>query len=1305
MQDMRWPILFCACLICIISGTARGQNPEIRFHNLGIREGLSHSLVYSMAEDSLGFLWFGTQDGLDRYDGYEFKTYFKGSGNRHPSDSWVQDLYIDSHDQLWIWYQGSGFERFDPHTETFYPYRPDSLDPGSISSNTYPSGQTLRYSVFYEDREGTLWIGTNRGLNRYDRGKDIFHSIRHDPDDPGSLSDDRIISITGDGEGNLWIATYHGLNRFNPSTGKIDRLDCSTEPGGILKDSIITCLFVDNDHTVWAGTIFSGLHIIEHIFSDSMKVTRLLEEPLNPNHVPGIYTIVRTSPGDMLVGSNHGLYRVTKSEGSYSAALFEETRNIKIFHILEDMHGYVWAGSDANVRRGLFRVHPDLQTVETFIGDVQSPYAFNGKKLQFIHQSRTGLLWIGSEKDGVYRVDLNAKKFKSIDHYPERGLYISDDEVYSIYENEERELYIGTKTELNMIDLKNGSWKGFGNEYNLKKDLTYEYSKQLPAKLIGVIKEAPDGKLWLGPFDYKVSLYDPLRELFLCFHQNEGDPASFRAWSLRSICVTLDGHVYFGATEAGLCRLKSDGYSFEYFPVVQTGNSHGTNDVHIQYIYEDSDSILWMGTFNGGLNRFDPRTGRFRHFVHDPSDPASLSNNRVKCILEPEIYGEDILWIGTNNGGLNKFDKRAETFTAYTMREGMPSNAVHGILEDRVGNLWLSTNRGLVQFDPVTEEINIYTTEDGLVGNEFNEGAFFKNREGVMYFGGTNGVTYFLPEEIRENPYYDAPVVLTSFRLSGTSVLPGDTVNGRVVLEKSIQYTDEIRLTHRDRFLSFEFASLDFIAPNKLKYRYMLEGFEDDWNEVNAGQRIISYTNIPSGNYTLKILGTNSDGVWSRSPTLITIEMIPPFWETFWFKLVIVAFILLILLSIIQVRTRLLKNQKRMLEQEVEERTRDLKEANRLLELKQEEIVKQSEKIAHQRDNLSEQNKVLEDQKSEIQLMAERLHESDQMKLRFFTNISHEFRTPLTLIMGPTEKLMQYKNYGDAPKIKRELDLIYRNERRLFRLINQLLEIRRVETGNLKLEVSRDDLIAYLKSIYELFLPYAEKKEVDFRFRTDLPELIIYFDTDKIEKVFYNLLSNAFKYTPKRGRVLMHIGKTTRNGREMVGISVTDTGPGITPEVLPHIFDRFFQITNRHRSGKISSGIGLSLSRDLIEKHCGEIEVTSDGKSGTSFMVYLPLKEDCYKPEEIMGESGGNVSMEYINSMIETYDYYLNDQYDAPLVGEDLFRILVVEDNLDMQKYLYNELTESYNVLLAQNGREAMEISRGNGRARILQTA
>jgi signal transduction histidine kinase/ligand-binding sensor domain-containing protein/AraC-like DNA-binding protein len=1244
--------------------TLQGQRSEIRFHHLGVDDGLSHSLLNSVDEDSLGFLWFGTQDGLNRFDGYEFRSYYKGVSPRTPSDSWIKGMYMDSHNQLWIWYNGSGLERYDPVSETFRRYKADPDKPGALSSDISASDNII-YDDFCEDSEGDLWIGTEHGLNRYHREEDTFEVFLHDPGQTGTLSHNQINSITEDSKGSLWIGTPEGLNRMDRRTGEVQRF--LEHPGSDthLNSHIITKIFCHPDGSLWVGTTRGGLNIIQDPYAETLQVTHLITTPLNPHLEPTVYCMIRTSGGMMLAGTENGLYVIEAEGKGYRERLIPESRGIRITSLLEDSRGYIWFGSSHLSENNLFLLSPDLQQVEAFFYEEPDPYIFEGGRVQFLHESRTGLVWIGTEKNGLYWVDLNARQFRTIDNYPERGYYISDNEVYSIFEDKEQNLYVGTKKELNLINLRTGEWYGFNNQYNLKRNITYEYDSDLAAGVISVIREQPDGSIWMGSFDYKVSLYDPERERFLNFHYHPGDSASFLPWSLRSICVTRDRQVYFAAMGYALCRLREDGLSFEYFPVVETGDPTGTNDDMIQYVYEDRGGILWLGTLKGGLNRFDPNTGRFMHYISDPDDPASLSNNRVKCILEPEIYGEDILWIGTQNGGLNKFDRSTGTFRSFVMQDGLPSNTIHGILEDKVGNLWLSTNQGLVQFDPVTEIVsNIFTVEDGLVGNEFNEGAFFKNRDGIMYFGGTNGLNYFNPEEIKQKSTYSAPVVITGFSLSGTPVLPNDTINDRVVLERSILFTDEITLTHKDRFISFTFAKLDFSAPKKVKYRFRLDGFEEQWNEVDASQRYISYTNLPSGNYRLLLAGTNSDGILSDE-TVLTLNILPPFWQTTWFRLLIGLVILMIFLLILQVRTQILENQKRLLIEEVEARTKDLKEANRLLER----------------------------QKDEIQGMAQKLHESDQMKLKFFTNISHEFRTPLTLIMGPTEKLLSRERYDDVHSVKQELELMHRNQRRLYKLINQLLEVRRVEAGNLKLTVAEDDIAAYLETIYRLFMPYAEKKQIEFRFESLPSSLRMLFDADKIEKIFYNLLSNAFKYTPVKGNILFQLDTVEEDEKEYLRVCVRDSGPGIAPEHLPHIFDRFYQITKKHHAGRFSSGIGLSLSRDLIEIHHGRIEAES-GIEGTCFSVYLPLDRGIYTLDEILEESDTDPTMEYISSMLETYEYTGASHADKPLVGEVMFRILVVEDNLDMQKFLYDQLSEQYHVTLAQHGKEGLELCR-----------
>ncbi|KPL11015.1 MAG: hypothetical protein AMS26_20920, partial [Bacteroides sp. SM23_62] len=1208
MSRVKFQTLLCLAVISLAVGA---QDPYIRFHKLGLEDGLSHSLVLSFIEDDLGFLWFGTQDGLNRYDGYTFKVYHAGKTNRTPSKNWIMDIYQDHFSQIWIFYQGNGLDRFDPLLETFHSYKPDSLTPGSISSDSYPGSGVFNYAVFYEDADSNLWIGTDRGVNKYLREDDCFEYFRHDPEDAYSLSNDRIITITGDHENKLWIGTDNGLNRFDPKTGRSIRFLPDAADPNTLIDSTITCIMVCEDSCVWVGTENGGLHIIEHAYDEDYRIVNLIGEPLNVNLVPSIYKIYNTRRGYMLVGSSQGLYRINRVEGFFQASLFRDTRNIHIDHIIEDPSGNIWVASRQNLRNSLFRLDPDLKRIENFSFDEKDPYSYGGGKVMFMNISRTDLLWISAEKHGLYMVDLNAKKFHTIDEIPRNNIRLDDKEVYAIHEDGMGNLYVGTKSGLNRLNLKEQTVMSFHNKQEIISGISYQYSNRLPAELIGTIAETRDHKLWLGSFDYKISLYDPVNERFLNFHHNEQDEKSFLGWSLRSICISADDRVYFGGTSDGLSYLNDDGRTFSYYPVTSSGDPAGTNDSWINVIYEDRGGILWIGTLRGGLNRLDPETGEFTHYMNDPSDPNSISNDLVKCILEPEIHDPECLWIGTN-GGLNKFDRNSGSFSLYSVEEGMPGSTIHGILEDKRGMLWLSSNQGLILFDPLTENIRVYTVEDGLQGNEFNEGAYFKNEDGILYFGGTNGLNYFNPNEIRDNPH-DATPVITDLRIYNQPVMALDSIGKRVILGKSILHTDEIYLTHKDKVISFEFTSLHFIAPAKLKYRYMLEGFDEDWNPVPSGQRFAHYTNIPSGDYTLRIYSTNSDGVWSDEPASLAIHVLPPFWETVWFKALIGIVIIALFLAVMSIRTQVLKHQKKMLTLEVEERTWELKEANRTLQDQQNEIISQSDKIAQQRDNLSNQNKLLENQKVEIQAMAEKLHESDQAKLRFFTNISHEFRTPLTLIMGPTENLLKKEDYSDPKTVREDLSLIYRNEKRLYRLINQLLEIRHVETGTLKLSVKQNDIVGFLHEIHGLFKPLASRKNIDFRFVSELESIPIFFDADKIEKILYNLLSNAMKYAPEGGTVTISVTIVERpGGKEMLSISVADNGPGIAAEHIPYIFDRFYQVS-RSQPEYSSSGIGLSLSKELVEKHYGEITLQSEPGKGTVFDVYLPVSPDIYK--------------------------------------------------------------------------------------------
>ena len=1283
---MNSVIKILAFLTLFSAQLLKAQQNQITFEQLNISDGLSHSLLAAIAEDKNGFMWFGTQDGINRYDGYNFKVYQPGRGPRTPIASWVNKFYLDREDQLWITYQGKGINRLDTRTEMFYQYLADPNKPGSITDIQVQPMNIYISNVFYEDALNNLWVGTQGGLNIYHRETDTFTGYINEPGDSLSLSDSGIISLDGDSKGRIWVGTKNGLNLLDPKTGKCKRF-MKADNLNSLNDSSISTIFVENDSTIWVGTPMGGLNLIQ--FPDDpkrLKISNFLTRSIIKYEEATINIIYKTRTGKILVGMFGGLYEISPSNSGWNVIPFEKTLYQSIEKLTEDHEGNIWTGS--RLSKNLYRFNPEMTICEEISMLALSSGESKLIKAQFLYISRTGILWVGTEKDGILKADLNSKAFHLLGGNNSKGPKLANQEIYSIFENSRNELFVGSKGGLDVIDPVTKKVKNYRPDRENPKNITYTNTNKIPGSIIGVIQQQKDDKIWLGFFDYKVSIFNPLTQNFQTFHHNPNDPNSFKIWSLRTICITRSNEVYIGGTGIGLAHFNPKEQNFNYYPVSET-NEGGTSDSWINTIFEDSEGILWIGTSIGGLNRFDPKNGAFKHYKHNPSDKTSLGNNMIKSILEPKIHGKDILWIGTH-GGIQKFNKKTGTFESFDKSNGLPSNTIHGLLEDQNGDIWISSNKGLACFDPVTLNIRNYSFEDGLQSDEFNEGAYFKNNKGIMYFGGVNGITWFDPALIKNNPY-DAMPVITSFSLFNIPVLPLDTIRKRTLLNTNVCAQKEIVLNHKDRIFSFEFSSLHFVSPMKTKFRYILEGFETNINEVDATKRFASYTNIPTGEYTFKVWATNNDGKWSPLPAMVKITMLPPFWERLWFKSLLVLTILTLFIAILAIRTRILQKQKDHLKTQVEERTRDLKKVNSELEIHQSEIVQQNEKIAMQRDNLEEQYHVLEKQKEEIQNMAQKLHESDELKLRFFTNISHEFRTPLTLILGPTESLLSKESYSDTLRVKESLTLIYKNEKRLFRLINQLLEIRRIETGSLKLKVKEEDMVPFILSITELFEGLAKKNNINFNFISESESLKFLFDADKIEKILFNLLSNAFNHTPNGGAIIVFLEQTEIEKRIWIKISVTDTGKGISEKHLPFIFDRFYQLSTKSETGQISSGIGLSLCKDMIEKHKGKISASSEPGKGTTIEVLIPLEEGIYGKEEIIEETEGSSILNYSRSMLDI-DIPAPDETRTGIQTAtiDSFRALVIEDDPDMQKYLANELATEYHVNVASNGQEGL---------------
>ncbi|HVV03603.1 MAG TPA: ATP-binding protein, partial [Puia sp.] len=612
-------------------------------------------------------------------------------------------------------------------------------------------------------------------------------------------------------------------------------------------------------------------------------------------------------------------------------------------------------------------------------------------------------------------------------------------------------------------------------------------------------------------------------------------------------------------------------------------------------------------------------TGRFRHYVNEAGNPASLSNNNVISIKEDS---RGLIWVGTREG-LNVFNKKEGDFTIFRRGDGLPDNAILNILEDNDHQLWLSTPNGLsrvtVRVDPQTGHVTCrYTNYDqtyGLQGKEFNENAALKTGTGELIFGGGNGFNIFDPQKLRASPHH-SQLIFTDLQVFNKTVGIGEKLNGHVILPQSITESRQITLRPNENVFSIGFAALDFLDAQKVKYAYMLEPFNKDWL-VGDGRRAV-YTNLDPGDYTFKVRSADEDGSWNEQVLELNIKILPPFWKT---PLAYILYSLLLIGALLLARHILLQR-------------------------------------AAMRFALAQERKE-----------AHRLHELDMMKIRFFTNVSHEFRTPLSLILTPLDKIIQHT---DDPARKAQFNLIHRNARRLLNMVNQLLDFRKLEVQELRLNTSKGDIIRFIKELSYSFADIAEKKNIDFSFREATPSLCAFFDPDKMERIIFNLLSNAFKFTPEGGEVEVVLNF---NDGTLI-LKVRDTGIGIEKDKQEKIFERFFQNEIPGSMVNQGSGIGLAITWEFVRLHNGTIKVESEPGEGSCFTVTLPV---VIAEEEVAGPVAA-----------------------APLEEEKKGKkskkqtVLLVEDNEDFRFYLKDNLREYFNIQEAVNGKEGWQKTLGS---------
>lgn len=1239
--------------ILLIAAYAQGQSiPGEAFASISTAQGLSNSTVNCMIQDQQGFLWIGTNYGLNRFDGYTFETFFHvPNDKRGILRNSIRSLFEDSRGNIWILFTDGGASVYDPHRRAFTNYLAFTAEHSGTTD--YFFKDFVGGTFIVEDLQGDVWIGTMSGICRYEAASGQFRRYLANKPDKSNI----ITTLCIDDDGTLWAGSQNGLWEYQRQTDNFVRHIYDPIQDNAPNRNAVSSLMPGASGNVWVGTRGRGLL---RLYRNKGQIR--FDNLHKKYGITGswdflaVNSIVPMPDGALTLATGDGLLYLESPKDS--SCRFQVWRpdekpdagsdRSSISTLFQDSRGNLWFSCQGNswmIRAGA----PEIRPVA-----IKLAPPISGIKSTVILEDRTGVLWFGTSRSGLYKYDLNRKAF-----YLRRQLFRDNQEV------DIRSVYAISRVSPNRVYI--GLANGFAEADLSLKTLVYQGFKPASArhpsaKTVGTIYPASDGQVWLGYYDGQISRFDPASGQFVHYQPATASQHYFGFWSPRNMIEDRQGRIWIAASQ-GIARYEAAADTFVYFRT-DPGNPNALMPGMVWSLYRETEKdndTLWVGTASGGLYALNTLTGELRQYANNPADPYSLPDNHVKVIARSPTDRDSILWLGTSSG-LCKFNTRTHRAYLYQTDNYKAMNSILSIVPDERGNLWLSTMQGLSCFHIATGTFRLYSSLQGLPDVEFNPHSCWKDSTGHICFGSNNGIVYFHPDSIFPNPF--APeVTLTNFRVFNRKVEVGDTLNGQVVLPRDIRFLKRIVLRASNNDFTIEFSGLHFAAPEAIQYAYKLENYDTDWKNTNGANRSATYTNLPPGIYRFVVKAANQDGLWCSQPASIEIQVLPPWWKSLWFRILLVIIFTSMLYIWATLRTKRISLRKQELEHQVAEQTQSLRKANGELEL----------------------------QKSRIEQMAEQIHQADQLKLRFFTNISHEFKTPLTLILGPAESLMNVPEVKSNTLLERKINLILKNGQRLLRLINQLLEIRSMETGQARLRQVRGDINAFVGEIVVLFQDIALQHNLHIAFTDHRQPLEMDFDPDKIEKVMYNLLSNAVKYTPAGGKIKVGLG--IDNNR--LTIQVEDTGIGIPPEYLPHIFDRFFKAEGPEgQNVQLSAGIGLSITKDIVEMHGGSIEVKSEPGVGTQFRVHLPLSESKTSGTSIEDTAAQLV---YTRSMLEG-ETIAAPQARSPLPEPSTHTdarhtLLLVEDNSELMSFLIEGFSPIFNVIAAPDGMKGREIA------------
>ncbi len=1074
---------------------------------------------------SLKFQHIGTQDGL--------------------SQSNVRCMIQDQQGFMWFGTR-YGLNKYDGYRFTVYKH---SYEENSISSNSV--------TALVEDTEGKLWIATwGGGVNVFDPEKERFIHYTAVPDDTVSLSDNFVNSIYEDHQGVIWVGTkYGGLNCFDRCTNTFKNFTHEKSDTNSISSNAVYDIYEDRHHNLWVGTETGGLNLFDR---EKQTFTRFEHDPDNPTSISHNYVqaIFEDSRGHLWLGTYGGGLNLLDTEKKTFQHYKKEENNPNslshnfIMSLHEDEEGNLWIGTE---NHGLNIFNFATASFTHHKQNKADPTSLSNNSVWSILKDRKGNMWVGTYSGGINFFNTDNKIMHHYRHNTSSNS-LSDNSVLSFFEDSDQQIWIGTDGGgLNLFDPSTKHFTRYIHDEKNKNSIGGNY-------VLG-IHEDKDKNIWIGTWGDGVTVMNRHTNEFRHFRHDPSDSNSLSSNNVWSVLVDRDQHVWMGTYFGGLnvYNPKTKRFThYKYDPL--DSSSISSNNIYV--IFQDLKGHLWLGTDGGGLNLLDKNTGKFTRFLHTEGK-NSISNNTVSCIYEDT---NGFLWISTD-AGLNKFDPVSQQFTMYTEREGLPNDRVFGILEDDQKNLWLSTNRGLSKFNPGTLTFKNYSVADGLQHDEFARQAFCKSRSGWMYFGGNNGFNEFHPEQVREKPY-NPPLVFTGFQLFNKEVSIDKYPNDPTSLSKHISYLHEIVLSYTQSVITVEFASLNYTVEAKKKYAYKLEGFDRDWQEIGH-KRSLTFTNLDPGKYSLKVKGLNNEGNWSDHRAQLNIIVTPPFWQTWWCKLLLLFLIGGSAFSWYTMRINNIHKQKAILEKQVRERTAELKKAK-----------KQAE-------------------------------ESARLKEAFLANMSHEIRTPINGILGFTRQLEKTK----LDEVQQHyVNIIHKSADNLLVIINEILDFGKIEAGKMELESIPFDVNEVIKVAHQTLFYKAEEKGIAFEAHPlPLAHTILKGDPYRLNQVLLNLLNNAMKFT-QEGSVVLR-GKILEETPTQVTLqfSVTDTGIGIPQEKQALIFEEFMQAANSTTRQYGGTGLGLSICKNLVEMQQGYIWVESEAGKGSIFSFVLTYPK-CLEP-------------------------------------------------------------------------------------------